>query len=124
MAKDVCDVLGVKDSRTSINLLDEDERQTVPVIDSMGRSQDTFIINEPGLYSLILRSRKPEAKEFKRWITHDVLPQIRTTGQYTQLTTIQLLEIAIKSETERLKLQEQVKILEPKAEAFDFIFHL
>jgi len=124
VAKDVCDVLGVKDSRTSINLLDEDERQTVPVIDSMGRSQDTFIINEPGLYSLILRSRKPEAKEFKRWITHDVLPQIRTTGQYTQLTTIQLLEIAIKSETERLKLQEQVKILEPKAEAFDFIFHL
>ena len=81
MAKDVCDVLELEQVTRAISGLDEDERQTVPVIDSMGRSQDTFIINEPGQYSLILRSRKPEAKEFKRWITHDVLPQIRITGQ-------------------------------------------
>lgn len=83
VAKDVCDVLDLKDHRTSINLLDDDERHTVPVTDALGRNQETFIINEPGLYSLIIRSRKPEAKAFKRWITHEVLPTIRKTGTYT-----------------------------------------
>jgi prophage antirepressor-like protein len=83
VANDVCGVLGITDPRKSINLLDPDERNTVPVMDSMGRSQDTFVINEPGLYSLILKSRKPEAKAFKRWVTHEVLPAIRRTGSYT-----------------------------------------
>ena len=82
VAKDVCAVLELKDHRPSINLLDEDERHTVPVTDALGRNQDTYIVNEPGLYSLILRSRKPEAKTFKRWITHEVLPAIRKTGGY------------------------------------------
>ena len=86
VAKDVCAVLELKDHRTSVNLLDEDERHTVPVTDSLGRNQDTYIVNEPGLYSLILRSRKPEAKTFKRWITHEVLPTIRkTNGAYLTL---------------------------------------
>lgn len=82
VAKDVCDALGILDARKSVNLLDEDERNSIPVIDSLGRNQETLIINEPGLYSLILKSRKPEAKAFKRWITHEVLPSIRQTGQY------------------------------------------
>ncbi|MEH6972411.1 BRO-N domain-containing protein, partial [Bacillus sp. JJ675] len=82
VAKDVCDVLGITDARKSVNLLDEDERNSIPVTDSLGRNQETFIINEPGLYSLILRSRKPEAKQFKRWITHEVIPTIRKTGGY------------------------------------------
>ncbi|MEC1023554.1 phage antirepressor [Bacillus paralicheniformis] len=82
VAKDVCDVLGITDARKSVNLLDEDERNSVPVTDSLGRNQETLIINEPGLYSLILRSRKPEAKQFKRWITHEVIPTIRKTGGY------------------------------------------
>jgi prophage antirepressor-like protein len=62
VAKDVCDVLGIGDARKSVGLLDDDEREIVPVIDSLGRSQSTFIINESGLYSLILRSRKSEDK--------------------------------------------------------------
>ncbi|MGM0968721.1 MAG: BRO-N domain-containing protein [Bacillota bacterium] len=82
VAKDVCDVLGMTDGRKSVNLLDNDERNTVPVIDVLGRSQKTLIINEPGLYTLILKSRKPEAKQFKRWVTHDVLPTIRKSGIY------------------------------------------
>lgn len=82
VAVDVCAALGISDARKSVGLLDEDERNTVPVTDSLGREQQTFIVNEPGLYSLILRSRKPEAKAFKRWVTHDVLPTIRKTGRY------------------------------------------
>ncbi|HEX6968734.1 MAG TPA: phage antirepressor KilAC domain-containing protein [Micromonosporaceae bacterium] len=82
VGRDACEALAIADARSSLNLLDEDERDSIPVIDSMGRSQQTIIISESGLYSLILRSRKPEAKAFKRWITHEVLPAIRRTGRY------------------------------------------
>jgi prophage antirepressor-like protein len=64
VAKDVCEILEISDTRKSVNLLDEDERNITPVMDAMGRRQETFIINEPGLYSLVLKSRKPEAKQF------------------------------------------------------------
>ncbi|TXS21641.1 hypothetical protein EAO71_27235 [Streptomyces sp. ms191] len=84
VAADICSVLGITDPRKSVGLLDEDERNTVPVTDSLGRQQQSFIINESGLYSLILRSRKPAAKAFKRWVTHEVLPAIRKTGSYGQ----------------------------------------
>lgn len=83
VAKDVTDILGLADGRTSIEKLDEDERHTVPVIDSMGREQMMIAVNEPGLYALVLKSRKKEAKAFKRWITHEVLPSIRQTGTYS-----------------------------------------
>lgn len=82
VAKDVCDILGLTDGRKSVELLDEDERNIVPVTDSLGRNQNTYIVNEFGLYNLVLKSRKPEAKQFKRWITHEVIPQIRQTGGY------------------------------------------
>ncbi|MFE7510151.1 Bro-N domain-containing protein [Streptomyces sp. NPDC057540] len=85
VAADICSVLGITDPRKSVGLLDEDERNTVPVIDALGRQQSSFIINESGLYSLILRSRKPAAKAFKRWVTHEVLPAIRKTGSYGQV---------------------------------------
>jgi len=80
--KDVCRILGLDSTHKVACRLDEDERNLIPVIDSQGRSQKTLAINEPGLYSVILRSDKPEAKAFKRWITHEVLPQIRKTGGY------------------------------------------
>lgn len=79
---DVAQSIGLTDARRSLNLLDEDERNSIPVIDSLGRQQPTIVVNEPGLYSLILRSRKPQAKAFKRWITHEVIPSIRKTGRY------------------------------------------
>ena len=93
VATDVAEVLGLTDSRKSVGLLDEDERNTIPVTDSLGRNQNTHIISESGLYSLVLRSRKPEAKEFKRWITREVIPSIRKTGAYgaPQLTELPLL---------------------------------
>lgn len=81
VAKDVCECLELGNPRTSIALLDEDEKG-VHTMDTPGGQQEMSIVSEAGLYSLILRSRKPEAKAFKRWITHEVLPSIRRTGQY------------------------------------------
>ena len=81
VAKDICDILALGNPRSSIALLDEDERG-VHSMDTPSGKQEMGIISEAGLYSLILRSRKPEAKAFKRWVTHEVLPSIRKTGAY------------------------------------------
>ena len=83
VAKDVCECLDIGNSRDAVAALDEDEKG-VDSIDTPGGAQEMSIISEAGLYSLILRSRKPEAKAFKRWITHEVLPAIRKTGGYGQ----------------------------------------
>ena len=82
VAKDVCNVLGLTRMQDSVRYLDEDETGECLVGTSSGNQRMT-VVSEPGLYSLILKSRKPEAKAFKRWVTHEVLPQIRKTGQYT-----------------------------------------
>lgn len=82
VAADVCAVLGIGRPQDSVRYLDDDERGRCPV-DTPSGEQEVLIVNEPGLYSLILRSRKPEAKAFKRWITHEVLPAIRRTGTYS-----------------------------------------
>lgn len=81
VAKDVCDVLTLGNSRDATSRLDDDEKADVGITD--GRQERLMVIvNESGLYSLIIRSNKTEAKKFKRWITHDVLPSIRKTGGY------------------------------------------
>jgi len=89
--KDVCDVLELSNARMIADRLDEDDVSLAYVTDSLGRQQQTNIVNESGLYSVILRSDKPEAKTFKRWITREVLPQIRKHGAY--ITTSKLEEI-------------------------------
>lgn len=89
VAKDVCDILGFSNLSETIKRLDEDEVNSTEVIDSLGRSQQTNIVTESGLYTLILGSRKPEAKPFKRWITHEVLPTIRKHGAYMTPDTIE-----------------------------------
>lgn len=114
VAKDVCDVLEISNNRDALNRLDEDEKDVVST-DTLGGMQNVSVVNEPGLYSLILGSRKPEAKQFKRWITHEVIPSIRKTGGYmipqTMPETLRLLaaEIeknqAIEAENERLAIQ-------------------
>ncbi len=76
---DVCRVLSVKNNRDASRRLDEDEKG-VAQIDTLGGSQKMTIISESGLYKVILRSDKPEAKKFTRWVTHEVLPTIRRTG--------------------------------------------
>lgn len=81
VTKDVCATLGIEYHRDAMARLDDDERGSV-LVDTLGGPQEMSAVNESGLYSLILRSRKPEAKAFKRWITHEVIPAIRKTGQY------------------------------------------
>lgn len=83
VAIDVCNVLEIANSRDAVARLDEDEKNTVGLTDGNKRGNpNTAIVSESGLYSLILGSRKPEAKQFKRWITHEVIPSIRKTGGY------------------------------------------
>src|SRR5690554_698827 len=79
VAKDICDCLNIDNSQT--RRLEKDEKGLYK-IQTPGGLQSALFVNEPGMYQLVLTSRKPEAKQFKRWITHDVLPQIRETGQY------------------------------------------
>jgi anti-repressor protein len=81
VAADVCKILDITKYRDAIASLDSDERGSL-LVDTLGGPQKMATINEPGLYSLVLRSRKPEAKEFKRWITHEVIPSIRKHGAY------------------------------------------
>lgn len=83
VAADVCAILGFGNPRQAVEShVDEDDVQKLDAMDSLGRSQQTNHINESGLYALIFGSTKPEAKRFKRWVTHDVLPSIRKTGAY------------------------------------------
>lgn len=80
--KDVCEVLGLGNSRMVSDRLDEDEKG-VSKIDTLGGAQNVTIISESGLYNVILRSDKPEAKPFRKWVTGEVLPTLRKTGSYT-----------------------------------------
>lgn len=87
VASDVAKILGLGNMHSSLAVLDEDERG-LHTMETPSGNQEMTIISESGLYSLILRSRKPEAKAFKRWVTHEVLPSIRKHGMYATATTI------------------------------------
>lgn len=82
VAMDVCDVLEIANVSQATESLDADEKDSISIIDTIGREKKVLAVSEPGLYHLILTSRKPEAKAFRRWVKHDVLPAIRKTGQY------------------------------------------
>lgn len=85
IAVDVCKALEIKNTRDAISRLDDDEKGIV-LTDTLGGRQTLNVVNEYGLYNLVLSSRKPEAKAFKRWVTHEVLPAIRKTGSYERKT--------------------------------------
>lgn len=82
VAKDVAEALGYGNIRSTLSLLDTDEKG-VHTVDTLGGTQTMTTVSESGLYSLILRSRKPEAKPFRRWVTSEVLPSLRKRGKYT-----------------------------------------
>lgn len=131
VAKDVCDILGLENSRKATAELDLDERDTVTIRDGIPGNPNKTIINEPGLYQLIMRSRKPEAKEFQRWVTHEVLPSIRKTGGYIPATetdsdeaimakALLIAQKTIERNAQQLRAKDkQIMELEPKAQAFD-----
>ncbi|WP_051635163.1 Bro-N domain-containing protein [Selenomonas sp. ND2010] len=93
VGKDVAEILGyAKPLNALASHVDEDDSLKRGLIDSLGRKQDTIIINESGLYSLILSSKLPEARRFKRWVTSEVLPAIRKTGSYgKQMSQVEIL---------------------------------
>ena len=83
VAKDVCEVLEIADHRSAVQALDDDEKRGWEIATpSNGGYSTVNVINEAGLYKLTFRSRKPKAKEFTRWVTHEVLPEIMRTGKY------------------------------------------
>jgi prophage antirepressor-like protein len=85
VARDVCAALGLEDTGKAISRLDDDESTRIEIDhpQSVGKIIEVYAVNEPGLYSLILGSKKKEARNFKRWVTHEVLPTIRKTGGYS-----------------------------------------
>lgn len=106
VAKDVCDCLEHTNTTMALQRLDADERAKL----NLGRQGETNVINEYGLYNLVLSSRKPEAKEFKRWITHDVLPALRKTGSYS-LNIPQTLPEALRAYADEVEQHNKTKAL-------------
>lgn len=89
VASDICSALSISNAAGAVQRLDDDEKG-LHTIDTLGGHQEKTVINESGLYSLILTSRKKEAKIFKKWITSEVIPSIRNTGSYSSATAISL----------------------------------
>lgn len=124
VAKDATTILGYRTANDATRWLDDDEKGTHRVR-TPGGEQNVAIVNEPGLYSLILRSKLPQAKAFKRWVTHEVIPAIRKTGSYSavprEMTKLEALQAAIESEQGRLAAEARVAELEPSAQAWDVL---
>ena len=114
VAVDVCKVLGIVNARDALTKLDDDEKTQVVDPATVGNTDGTGInnllnlINEPGLYQLILTSRKPEAKAFKRWVTHEVLPALRKTGSYTMPESAGSIPLQEKESGTALKLPKSI----------------
>lgn len=134
VAKDVCDILELHNVTEALRPLDDDEKSNFRISEvAQNGGRAPIIISEPGLYKLIMRSRKPEAKEFQRWVTHEVLPQIRKTGGYIPTTdadddmTILAKAVMIGQRTmeeQKRRIAEQsehIKALEPKARLADAV---
>ena len=127
VAKDVCDILGHSNVSMALDRLDDDERSKF----NLGRQGETNIVNEAGLYVLVLGSRKPEAHEFKRWVTHEVLPQIRRTGGYIPTSdadddmtilakAVMIGQHTMEEQKQRIAAQQsRIDELQPKASAWD-----
>lgn len=125
VAKDVCDVLGYTNASKAISdHVDSEDKLNNESLSSLGQ-RGGWLVNESGLYSLVLSSKLPTAKEFKRWVTHEVLPSIRKHGAYmTQQTLDKALtspDFLIQLATKLKEEQEKVKELEPKARFADAV---
>lgn len=146
VAADVCKALEINNVSMAISRLDDDEKNTISLTEGIPGNPNKTIVNEPGLYSLVLSSRKPDAKAFKRWITHEVIPDIRQYGMYATSDFLDkalgnpdnwirmLTEYsAVKKENETLKLKtveqkevierqnNQITLMKPKATYYDLV---
>ena len=137
VAKDVCKALDIGNSRMATYRLDADEKDDVSLTDAIGRNQDTSIVSESGLYSIVLGSRKPQAHAFKRWVTHDVIPSIRKHGAYMTPEAIEkvlcnpdtIIKLAtelkgerqkrLSAEVESAQQKQIIAEMQPKASYYD-----
>lgn len=122
---DLCVVLDLA-PRVVRQRLNDDVCSTYPIPDSLGRDQETTIVNEDGLYDVVLDSRKPKAKEFRKWVTGDILPSIRKHGMYAMDELLDNPELLIQTATKlkeerqlRLAAENEILVLKPKAENYD-----
>ena len=131
--KDVCSILEIINHNEVATRLRDSQKDGVDLTDSMGRRQNITVINESGLYSVIMRSHKPDAERFQIWVTDEVLPSIRKTGSYgttaidlrdpAQLTQIaaQLVDLVNEEKAKNLQLTTELAEATPKAAALDII---
>ena len=132
VAKDVCAVLSLGRQQDSTRYLDDDEKGEC-LVNTPSGAQKMVCVTEPGFYKLVMRSRKPEAKAFKRWVTHEVLPALRREGGYmvarADETPEELMARALKAadatlarvRDENARLTRRNQVLEPKAAFFDSV---
>ena len=111
VASDVCEIIGLSNTTEALRNLDNDEKSTLRISEG---GPERNIINEPGLYSLIIRANKPEAKKFKRWISHEVLPSIRNNGMY-EIQGLSEYDLIIKSAQALKKIDKRLTSLEAKS---------
>ena len=133
VAKDVCSVLELNNVSQALTRLDDDEKSSITLNDGTPGSPNKSIVSESGLYALVLASRKPEAHEFKRWVTHEVLPQIRRTGGYIPANdtdddmtilakAVMIGQRTMEAQKRKIAAQsERIKTLEPKARFADAV---
>lgn len=133
VAKDVCDVLELSNVGQALARLDNDEKSSITLNDGTPGNPNRAIVSESGLYALVLASRKPEAHEFKRWVTHEVLPQIRKTGGYIPTSdddddmtilakAVMIGQRTMEEQKRRIAAQEShINELEPKARFADAV---
>lgn len=134
VGKDMADALGYKNSRKALNdhVDGDDVTNRYPIPDALGRTQHTTIINESGMYSLILSSKLPSAKEFKRWVTSSVLPSIRKRGAYitdetldrildSPLFATNLFQVMAEERKKNKELNQRLKDFMPKVSYHDAI---
>lgn len=123
VGKDVAGVLGYSNTKDALSRHVDSEDKTGSRITTSGQSREMTIINESGLYSLILKSKLPNARKFKRWVTSEVLPTIRKTGSYTNVpqSFAQALRLAADLEEKNQLLEQQIAEYEPKISYLDMI---
>ena len=134
VAADVCDVLGLNNPSQALSYLDRDERRLI-TNEAWRTNGNMAVVSEPGLYSLVLRSRRPEAKGFRRWIAHEVIPALRQSGEYRlaavssvaavpsgqllQFSRRDLLNLAIEAEAECEELRPKAAFFNRVADSSD-----
>lgn len=131
VAKDVCDVLELSNVGQALARLDNDEKSSITLNDGTPGNPNRAIVSESGLYALVLASRKPEAHEFKRWVTHEVLPQIRKTGGYIPTSeadddmtilakAVMIGQRTMEAQKQKIAAQQsRIDELQPNASAWD-----